>query len=120
MISPKIGLLSSYEGLYDKINDHFASSNNAALLEAAGAVFRVAMAHPIWAGGSFSPSGSSTALGNDHPPSMTGKNQLMALEEVGMHGLINNHQFLPSHRAIQLIKWIPELVSKLVEDSEVE
>jgi neurofibromin 1 len=99
----------AYEGLYDKINEHFSGSNNAELLEAAGAVFRVAMSHPIWSGGA----------GGEHSNSMTGKNQLMALEEVGMHGLINNHQFLPSSRAIQLIKWIPELVSKIVEDSEV-
>jgi neurofibromin 1 len=50
-------------------------------------------------------------------PHGPGKNHLLALDDLNMRGLASSFQFLPPNRghATKMIKWIPELITKIIE-----
>jgi len=93
----------------EKINETLASSKNPSILEACGIVFRVAVSEQTkYAQGILPTSSFETVDG-------TPTNHLVALRALGMLGLANNHQFLPTAKSIALIQWINELVSRIIE-----
>ena len=92
----------------DKINDVLSNSKNANILEACGLIFRTAVAEQQAAESGRSSASSFTVVNG------TG-NHLTSLQAIGMLGLANNHQFLPSGRSLPLIKWINELVTRIIE-----
>lgn len=107
--------------MMEKINDTLASSKNPSILEACGIIFRVAVSEQTRdvQGIIVPPSGSmssmDTTLVDGGAAREGGTNNLIALQAIGMLGLANNHQFLPAGRSITLIKWINELVSRIIE-----
>ncbi|KAG9027475.1 Ras GTPase activating protein ira2 [Tulasnella sp. JGI-2019a] len=110
----------AYEGMMEKINETLASSKNPSILEACGIVFRVAISEQTKdaPGIILPPSASIPSLDHtlvDEGSVRGGTNNLVALQGLGMLGLANNHQFLPAGRSITLIKWINELVSRIIE-----
>ncbi|KIO22012.1 hypothetical protein M407DRAFT_28426 [Tulasnella calospora MUT 4182] len=100
----------AYDGLMDKLNDIMASSKNANLLEACGTIFRISVSEQMTAD---SRSLSSLSFSAQNGPSAS--NYLLSLQQIGMFGLANHHRFLPSDRSLPLIKWINELVTRIIE-----
>ena len=100
----------SYEAVTDKINETFANSHSPAILEAVSIVFQTAVADQLWPSAA---NGSSASI--DPAEQQQSGNHVFALNKIGMPGLVNNHQFLPANRSIPLIKWIHELVSRIIE-----
>lgn len=94
----------------DKLNDIMASSKNANLLEACGTVFRISVSEQLT---TDSRSLSSLSFSAQNGPAAS--NFLLSLQQVGMFGLANHHRFLPSDRSLPLIKWINELVTRIIE-----
>ncbi|KAG8981934.1 Ras GTPase activating protein ira2 [Tulasnella sp. 425] len=107
-IYPDIMALA-YDGLMDKLNDIMASSKNANLLEACGTIFRISTEQLT----ADSRSLSSLSFSAQNGPSAS--NYLLSLQQLGMFGLANHHRFLPSDRSLPLIKWINELVTRIIE-----
>jgi len=101
----------AYEGMVEKVNEMLATSKNPSILEACGIIFRVAVSEQTRDAAGILPTPSFDTLdaGNG------GTNHLLALRGLGMLGLASNHQFLPAARSINLIKWINELVSRIIE-----
>ncbi|KAI0065862.1 hypothetical protein BV25DRAFT_1988944 [Artomyces pyxidatus] len=107
----------TYEGLQDRVTAAFANSSNPAVLNAASSIFHVALQDPIR---SAPYNGSLSTLntvdeGSIHGP---GRNQLAALEELGMTGLANPFGFISSNKpqaAAKVVNWIAELVSRIIE-----
>lgn len=93
----------------DKLNDIMASSKNANLLEACGTIFRISTEQLT----ADSRSLSSLSFSAQNGPSAS--NYLLSLQQLGMFGLANHHRFLPSDRSLPLIKWINELVTRIIE-----
>ncbi|KAG8886533.1 Ras GTPase activating protein ira2 [Tulasnella sp. 331] len=113
----------AYEGMMEKINETLASSKNPSILEACGIIFRVAVSEQTrdMQGIISRPAGSISSLASLDPTLVDGgvareggTNNLVRLQAIGMLGLANNHQFLPAGRSITLIKWINELVSRII------
>lgn len=63
--------------------------------------------------------GSASTVGTvDEAVLGPGKSHLQALDELQMRGLASSFQFLPLNRgqATKVIGWIPELVTKIIEN----
>ena len=104
--------------IQDKVKEAFHSASNSSIVRAASNIFRVAMQDPRY---TTSLRGSSSTLStveeaNGHGPS---RYHLTALDELGMHGLLNHFQFLPAGRGhitvTKMVQWISELVSRIIE-----
>ncbi|TFY83118.1 hypothetical protein EWM64_g893 [Hericium alpestre] len=111
----------AYDSMQDKIKDAFANSTNSAILSAASNVFHVVMQDPRSTGilrGSVSTLSTVDEGGSING---AGRNHVLALEEIGMHGLANGFQFIPANRpqaaqaATRMINWISELVLRIIE-----
>ncbi|KAG8905759.1 Ras GTPase activating protein ira2 [Tulasnella sp. 403] len=100
----------AYEGLMEKINDILSSSKNPRILEACGVIFRIAVTEQL-AGDGRKPSSLTFMAAMQNGST----NHLFSLKQIGMLGLANNHQFLPPARSLPLIKWINELVTRIIE-----
>lgn len=92
----------------DKLNDVLATSKNPNILEACGLIFRVAVTEQL-AGDGLNASSVSFSIQNGSTK------YIDTLQSLGMLGLANNHQFLPTQRSLPLIKWINELVTRIIE-----
>lgn len=123
-----------YDGLQDRIKETFSNSSNPNIIKAVSNIFRIALQ------GTFrllhvaraNPTdeildpvrlsalrGSASTVGTTeetaHGP---GKAHLLALDDLHMRGLASSFQFLPPNRghATKIITWIPELVTKIIEN----
>ena len=108
-------VVSSYEGLQDRIKDTFANSSNPSIIRAVSHIFRVTLQDP---NRNIALRGSTSTIGtSDEPTSRPGRRHIMALEEWGMPGLASSFQFLALNRGhvTTMINWIPELVAKIIE-----
>ncbi|KDQ15349.1 hypothetical protein BOTBODRAFT_54648 [Botryobasidium botryosum FD-172 SS1] len=113
-------IVKLYDAISDKINEIFSYSNNAPLVDSASQVFRTATSLP-----SVGPSMSAStltlvnALDRDRTAgSGTARftpRSIPALEEIRMQGLLSNHQFHLAHSSMILTKWIPELLTRMID-----
>lgn len=103
-----------YESLHEKIRDMFANSSRPEILKAVSNLFGVAMqqdsSRSILGRGSASTLGTVDEIG-------PGRRHISELEELGLQGLPNSFQFLPTGRgqATKMINWISELVARMLE-----
>lgn len=83
-------------------------------MSSASAVFRVAMEDSARTAAT---KGSQSTLSTVDEDTALGQKQLHALEELNMQGLANEFVFLSANRsdAATVIKWFPELISKIIE-----
>ncbi|KAA1466679.1 hypothetical protein DENSPDRAFT_831556 [Dentipellis sp. KUC8613] len=109
-----------YDGLQEKIKDAFANSNTPAILSAASTLFHVVMQDPNRTG-VLRGSVSTLSTVDEGIANGASRSHVLALEEIGMNGLANGFQFIPSNRphaqqaATRMINWISELVHRIIE-----
>lgn len=126
--------VNRYDGLQDRIKETFSNSSNPNIIKAVSNIFRIAlqgMSGPLFQArvnltnqisdpvrlsalrGSASTVGATEQA--SHGP---GKAHLQALDELHMRGLASSFQFLPTNQghATKIITWIPELVTKIIEN----
>lgn len=100
--------------LSDKIKDAFANASRPSILSSVSNVFRVAMQEPHR---NAQLRGSASTLSTVDETNGVGSRHDHVLKDLGMHGVANTFQFLPSNRgqATKMINWISELVMRIVE-----
>ena len=59
--------------------------------------------------------GSASTLGTVDELNGQPRSQLAALEEHGMGGLVNNFGFVQNEPLQRMIRWVSELVAKIIE-----
>lgn len=101
---------TAFECLQDKIKDSFATATKTSILMACSIIFRVAMRDARYASVLR---GSASTLGTVDEGN--GSARVSELAEVGMYGLASTYSFALDPRAVPMIQWTAELVSKIIE-----
>lgn len=96
--------------MYEKVESALSLSNNPFILEAIGRIFRTIATEPSFS--AITNLGSSSSL--DAESSYAGQMHLRELEKIGMQGMLHNHHIVPSETSIQMVTWIPEVVSSIL------
>ena len=91
----------------DNINDTFANSNNAAILQMLGTICNASAEEAV----STSLSASHSSLALDVESNHAGHRHIRELERVSMQGMLTHHQFVQADASVHMINWVSELVS---------
>ncbi|KAG9015978.1 Ras GTPase activating protein ira2 [Tulasnella sp. 427] len=101
----------AFDGVMEKLNDIVSNTKNANLLEACGTIFKISNAEQIANENHI----QSSVSGGTIPMGPAPSNYLISLQQLGMFGLVTHHKFLSADRSLPLIKWINELVTRIIE-----
>lgn len=107
-----------YESIQERVIDAFSNVANPAILAAVGVIFRASMLDAVYQqmpssrlNGSNSTIGTLETIGQQH----AGRVHLALLDDMQMRGMLTLHQFPSRSGANQLLQYMVEMITRIIE-----